>query len=1196
MKQIEWKRILSALLVLVLVLSNVPATVLATDGTVALCPHHEVHTDCGYVEGESKCAFQCEACVGQEEPAEELAEELRCCCIEHCTAESTNEYCDVCAVDYNGCAGEDVATVYATSGTCGNNLTWVLTGDGTLTISGEGTMDDYSSQGAPWYSYEESIYEVVIKDGVTSIGSYAFEHCRSLLSVEIPDSIIRIGNYAFHCCTNLMAITVPDSVTSIGEGTFKMCESMHCVKIGSGVTRIGESAFSCCFNLTEIKFMGNAPSIYLSAFDYVSATAYYPYGNTTWNAWIRKNPYSTITWVAHGVPDNALVYGTCGDSLTWVLDEDGTLTISGTGAMDNYSNNSAPWHSYADKNQIQEIVIEDGVTSIGDYAFSWIRTDLDSELRIPDSVTSIGSSIFLNSYLGKVSIGSGVISIENDAFVFAEIRSIEVDADNTTYCSDGGVLFNKAKTSLIKASKGYHNYVVPDTVFSIERFAFYRSALTSVEIAANVAYIGTQAFAESGLTEIKFLGDAPNDGGDMFSSVTATAYYPANNPTWTADRMYMYNGNITWVPYGTEHIHEFDADNKCECGLIGGACGDNLTWVLDNKGTLTISGTGEMDDYGMGTAPWYSNRESVHKAVIEEGVTNIGEFALYDCASLTSVMISDSVTSIGDLAFYYCISLTSVSIPDSVTRVGLNPFTGCSGLAEIKVDEANANYSSDSYGVLFDKEKTRLLICPGGKTGTYVIPDSVTSIGLRAFMGCQNLTGVTIPNSVTSIGEYAFTFCTSLTSVAIPESVTIIQSDAFHGCDSLTNVSIPDSATKVGAQAFYGCDNLTSVTIGNSLTNISWAMFADCLSLTSVTIPDSITDINELAFSGCTNLSVITFKGSAPNIRSSSFDGVIVTAYYPGDNATWTDEKLQNYGGEITWIPYCVGDHVYEDGLCKNCGEKQPGPTITKQPESVESPLGQKFKIAVEAEGEGLAYQWYYKDASMKEFKISSNKTSSYAYTMQTYMHNRQVYCVVTDANGNSVQTETATITRPPQALKIIEQPQDARVNVGEKFSISPKVEGEGLTYQWYVKESGAKAFKVSSNKTSTYAYTMQNYMIGRQVYCVITDKYGNEVTTDVATISLPPVELKILEQPTDAEAALGEKFSIAPEVQGDGLTYQWYYKDVGMKEFRISSNKTSSYAYTMQSYMDGRSVYCVITDQYGNQVTTEVATIYLTK
>ncbi len=291
-----------------------------------------------------------------------------------------------------------------------------------------------------------------------------------------------------------------------------------------------------------------------------------------------------------------------------------------------------------------------------------------------------------------------------------------------------------------------------------------------------------------------------------------------------------------------------------------------------------------------------------------------------------------------------------------------------------------------------------------------------------------------------------------------------------------------------------------------------------------------------------------------------------------------------------------TGEHTYENGVCTGCGATQPGPVITQQPESVQQEIGKKFAVTVKAEGEDLTYQWYVKEAGAKAFKLSVNKTASYAYTMQSYMHNRQVYCVITDANGDSVQTETATITRPPVDLTIIEQPKDAQANIGEKFSISPKVEGEGLAYQWYVKESGAKAFKVSSIKGSAYALAMQKYMIGRQVYCVITDQYGNSVTTDVATISLPPVELKILEQPADVYASKGEKFSVSPKVQGDGLTYQWYYKEGYMKDFKPSSNKTSAYAYSMQTYMNNRQVYCVITDKYGNQVVTEVVTIHLEK
>ena len=154
------------------------------------------------------------------------------------------------------------------------------------------------------------------------------------------------------------------------------------------------------------------------------------------------------------------------------------------------------------------------------------------------------------------------------------------------------------------------------------------------------------------------------------------------------------------------------------CGAEGD--GSNLTWTLDSDGVLTISGSGDMYDYYSSSAPWHGSSSRVKSAVIAEGVTSIGEYAFYDCRSLTSVTIPDSVTSIGREAFYKCESLTSVTIPDSVTLIDNGAFQGCTSLTSV------------------------------------TIPDSVTSIGKEAFSYCQSLTSVTIPDSVTSIGWSAF--------------------------------------------------------------------------------------------------------------------------------------------------------------------------------------------------------------------------------------------------------------------------------------------------------------------------------------------------------------------------------------------------------------------------------------------------------
>ncbi|MBQ3426696.1 MAG: leucine-rich repeat domain-containing protein [Clostridia bacterium] len=202
-------------------------------------------------------------------------------------------------------------------------------------------------------------------------------------------------------------------------------------------------------------------------------------------------------------------------------------------------------------------------------------------------------------------------------------------------------------------------------------------------------------------------------------------------------------------------------------------------------------------------------KRTITDVSIKANTRTIAAYAFVGCSSLTSVTIPDSVTSIGDGAFVSCSSLTSITIPDSVTSIGESVFSDCSSLTSISVAEGNIEYSSEN-GVLLNKNKTTLICCPGGKSGSYIIPDSVTSFSPNAFSYCS-LTSVTIGNGMTSIGDGAFRDCSSLTSVTLGNSVTSIGEHAFAGCGSLTSVTIPDSVMSIKMGAFEVSSNLNDV-------------------------------------------------------------------------------------------------------------------------------------------------------------------------------------------------------------------------------------------------------------------------------------------------------------------------------------------------------------------------------------------------
>ena len=238
--------------------------------------------------------------------------------------------------------------------------------------------------------------------------------------------------------------------------------------------------------------------------------------------------------------------------------------------------------------------------------------------------------------------------------------------------------------------------------------------------------------------------------------------------------------------------------------------------------------------------------QNVKSYIIPSSVTSIGDSAFYRCISLSEIFIPSSVTSIGNWAFSCCDSLKYISIPKSVICLNGNPFAKWDG--KLKCLSPNFVYED---GILFNKDKSRIISFRNQNIKSYVIPSSVTSIGDSAFYRCISLSEIVIPPSVASIGDWAFSCCYSLSEIVIPSSVTSIGDSAFLCCASLSEIFIPSNVTSIGDWAFYGCYSLSEIVIPSSVTSIGDCAFCSCDSLSEIVIPSSVTNIGDWAFYDC---------------------------------------------------------------------------------------------------------------------------------------------------------------------------------------------------------------------------------------------------------------------------------------------------------------------------------------------------------
>ncbi len=704
---------------------------------------------------------------------------------------------------------------------------------------------------------------LTIPNSVTTIGNAAFANCSGFNgSLTIPNSVTTIGNSAFSSCSGFTgSLTIPNSVTTIGDRAFNGCSGFTgSLTIPNSVTTIGKYAFQNCSGFTEVHSSAViAPTLGTDAFANINKNAIlcYPvssYQSYDENGWFNYFPYEAN--------------GKCGDNLYWRVN-DNILTIFGTGAMEDYDNidNKAPWRNL--ETPPTSLVMEDGITHIGNYAFH-LCFGFKGSLTIPNSVTTIGDWAFDEciGFTGSLTIPNSVTTIGDRAFF---------------KCSgfNGSLTIGNSVTTIgyrafFKCSGFNGSLTIPNSVTTIGNEAFYdcEGFTGSLTIPNSVTSIGDWAFADCrGFTGSLTI---PN-------SVTTIGNYAFRNCSG-------FTGSLT-IPNSVTSIGNY-AFYDCE----------GFTGSLTIGNSVTIIG-----DYAFQNCSGFKG-----SLTIPNSVTSIGNYAFYQCSGFDgSLTIGNSVTSIGDYAFYDCEGFTEVySFAETAPTLGTNAFKNTNENATLYYPSlSEQSYEAEDWFDYFPKHIGYDNDKKCGDNLYWYVDDehTLTIFGTGAMYDYGSDNNKAPWRSLNLAPK----------SLVLEEGITHIGNSAFHGCSSFTgSLTIPNSVTTIGVSAFDNCPGFTGdLTIPNNVTSIGKTAFWACKGFTgSLTIPNSVTTIGDYAFQFCDGFTkVYSFAETAPTLGTAAFSGINNNAilYYPASSEQSYDENgWFNYFTKRIGLDKC-GDNLY---------------------------------------------------------------------------------------------------------------------------------------------------------------------------------------------------------------------------------------------------------------------------------------------
>ena len=781
------------------------------------------------------------------------------------------------------------------SGTCGdnssgNNTQWKLTKAGTLIITvgtgyTEGGIADFAYGKAPWYQdiYDSGIRCLIIGSGIKTIGSYAFADCTDLAEIIVPDGVISIGDGAFQQNSGAKRVVLPPSTVYIGHGALRDCSALTSVSLPDSMSnRLFLDMFEGCTNLKSVDIPDGITDIYEG--DLASCPnwtdIYYDNWGRVWNRVVSNVRDSIPDRMNVHFKDNIYDSGSCGENVTWTLTADGTLTISGTGAMTDYTYDSrSPWYSC--RTYIKRVVMQQGVTSIGDHAF-WDCSGLTS-VTIPDGVTSIGGDAFSGcAALTSVEIPNGVTAIGGSTFSNCiRLAKVTIPKSVTSigknafyYCeSIADVYYDGTEEDWAKISISSGNEDLLAAALHCKPTPLTAPAVTGGNDSQGRPTLKWNAVTGAAKYEV-YRARSQNGNYSKYSTQTSTGY--TNSAYLTSGSTYYYK------------VRALDANGTA------GPWSDVVA-VTCRLGLTAPSVTGGNDSQGRPTLKWNAVTGAA-KYEVYRARSRSGDYIKYSTVTGTSYTNTSYIED-GNTYYYKVRALKSdgtagawssiVSVTYRKPAAATVASGKCGDSAAWKLD-AEGTLTISGTGRMYDYE------WPADRGGTMPpwlankyrdsiralhVEQGITYIGRCAFDSCGNLSDVTLPTSLRIIGQCAFNDCTALRSIQLPEGLTTIMEDAFNAA-GLVSITFPSTLGELRDGAFMNCEKLQSLRLPEGLTTIGdWAFYCNP-NISSIYIPASVTTIGEEAFIYYNNLATVRYGGSqsqwsAVSVAANAFpDGV----------------------------------------------------------------------------------------------------------------------------------------------------------------------------------------------------------------------------------------------------------------------------------------------------------------------------------